>query len=92
MDGNFEGPVNRAVLDVQVATAMDPSVRKAVLSKNVDIASEFIKLSEARSDFAQAVTGTTKSITAIRLRYQAWQAALEQVIGRPVHLPELPNG
>ncbi|MGF6763359.1 hypothetical protein P3T24_003685 [Paraburkholderia sp. GAS33] len=90
-DGHFEGPVNRAVLDVQVATAMDPSVRKAVLSKHLDIESEFIKLSEDRSDFSQAVTGTTKSITAIRLRYQAWQAALEQVIGHPVHLPELPN-
>lgn len=91
-DGRFEGPVNRAVLDVQVATAMDPNVRAAVDSGKLDIESEFIKLSESRSDFSQAVTGTTKSITAIRLRYQVWQAALEQVIGHPVHIPELPNG
>ncbi|MCA8425840.1 DUF262 domain-containing protein [Burkholderia seminalis] len=90
-DGRFEGPVNRAVLDVQVATAMDPSVRKAVQGGVLNIEDEFIKLSESRNDFSQAVTGTTKSITAIRLRYQAWQSALEQAIGHTVSLPELPN-
>jgi hypothetical protein len=90
-DGKFDGPVNRAVLDVQVAAGLDPHVRQASQAGKLNIVSEFINLSESRSDFSQAVAGTTKSITAIRLRYQAWQDALESAIGLKVNMPELPN-
>lgn len=87
----FEGAVNRAILDVQVAAALDPVVQDAVKAGQIDLPTEFIKLSHSRSDFIQAITGTTKSISAIRLRYEAWQAVLQEATGKEVKMPELPH-
>lgn len=90
-EGRFDGPINRAVLDVQIAACLDPHIREASSSGKIDIVAEFINLSESRADFSQAVAGTTKSITAIRLRYAAWQSALESAAGFKMNMPELPN-
>ncbi|WMD21558.1 DUF262 domain-containing protein [Achromobacter seleniivolatilans] len=89
---NFESPLNRAVLDVQIASALDENVRRAVEEGRLDLLGTFQKMSINDQEFAQAVAGTTKSITAIRTRYNSWRAALEGVIGQPVQMPELPNG
>jgi hypothetical protein len=88
----FESPLNRAVLDVQIASALDGNVRRAVDEGLLDLLEVFKKMSVTDQDFAQAVAGTTKSIKAIRARYSSWQAALERAIGEPVQMPELPNG
>jgi hypothetical protein len=88
----FDGPVNRAVLDVQLASALDPSIRRAVDSGALDIRAAFIEMSRENTEFSEAVSGTTKSITSIRSRYTCWQRALESKIGTPVQMPALPNG
>lgn len=88
---NFESPVNRAVLDVQIASALDPNVRAAFDAGTVDLKSLFIELSGSDREFEQAVVGTTKSIAAIRTRYTSWQRVLERAIGNPVRMPPLPN-
>lgn len=87
----FEGPLNRAVLDVQIASALDGNVRRAVEEGLLDLLEVFKKMSIGDQDFAQSVAGTTKSIKAIRARYTSWKAALETAIGGPVQMPGLPN-
>jgi hypothetical protein len=91
VDGNFDGPVNRAVLDVQLASALDPNVRKAVEDKRLNLSETFVQMSRRSQEFNEAVSGTTKSIVAIRTRYGAWQKALEAVLGSQVSMPPLPN-
>lgn len=91
VDGSFEGPVNRAVLDVQVASALDPNVRTAADDGKLDFAATFVDMSRQDLEFTQAVSGTTKTITAIRTRYNSWKSALERAIGAPVLMPPLPN-
>jgi hypothetical protein len=91
-DGDrFDGPVNRAVLDVQLASALDPSVRSAVEAKTLDLKVTFIEMSRDNPVFSEAVSGTTKSIVSIRNRYTCWQRALEDKIGTAVRMPALPN-
>ncbi|MCV2367020.1 DUF262 domain-containing protein [Roseateles oligotrophus] len=90
-DKRFDGPINRAVLDVQIASAFDPNVRRAVASGALDLRAAYIDLSESDLDFGQAISVTTKSITAIRCRYQSWQRALEKAVGASIQMPVLPN-
>lgn len=90
-NGSFDGPVNRAVLDVQVASALESNVRKAANDKVFDLSTTFIEMSRQSQEFNDAVSGTTKSIAAIRARYGAWQKALEAAVGAPVAMPPLPN-
>lgn len=88
---SFELPVNRAVLDVQIASALDANIRAAVDARALDLRGVFIEFSANDSAFGQATFGTTKSIAAIRTRYTSWQQALERAIGQPVRMPSLPN-
>ncbi|HCH0556627.1 TPA: DUF262 domain-containing protein [Pseudomonas aeruginosa] len=89
-DGYFEGPVNRAVLDVQLASSLDPNVRRYAQEGKLDLVNEFIQVSE-KQEFAQAISGTTKSIAAIRSRFNLWRNALEGAVGTALNFPALPN-
>lgn len=91
VDDDFDGPVNRAVLEVQLASALAPNVRKAVDDKKLSLRDTFVEMSRQSQEFNEAVSGTTKSIAAIRARYGAWQKALEAAVGAPVLMPPLPN-
>ena len=88
----FDGPINRAVLDVQLASALDAEVRKAVQAGKLDLKATFIEMSLHNSEFTEAIAGTTKSIASIRTRYKCWKKALEDKIGAEIHMPSLPNG
>ncbi|WP_343618994.1 DUF262 domain-containing protein [Ralstonia sp.] len=90
LDGAFEAPVNRAVLDVQIASALDDSVRRAVDAKQLDLRTIFTTVCEEDAAFVQAISGTTKSLTAIRTRYLVWQRAIQRHLGQPVNFPQLP--
>jgi hypothetical protein len=89
---HFEAPINRAVLDVQIASALDDDVRAAVAGKTLDMRSAFVEVCMEDQDFVQAITGTTKSIASIRLRYQRWRSKLEGIIGKKIPFPALPHG
>lgn len=89
---HFEAPVNRAVLDVQIAAALDDDVRAAVTDKTLDMRSAFVEVCMEDQDFVQAITGTTKSISSIRLRYQRWQSKLEGILGKKIPFPPMPHG
>lgn len=91
VNDHFDGPVNRAVLDVQIASALAPNVRKAVDNKVLNLPEVFVEMSRQSQEFGEAVSGTTKSISAIRARYAVWQHALEAVVGTTVSMPALPN-
>lgn len=88
----LEGPINRAVLDVQLASALEPRVRKAAVLGQLDLASEFRRISETNSEFLKAISGTTKSIAAIRARFNIWREHLESVIGAQLTFPVMPHG
>lgn len=87
----FEGPVNRAVLDVQLASALEPTVRKYVEAGKLEFVAEFIRVSDANQDFIRAISGTTKSISAIRARFTIWKETLERLIGEELTFPALPH-
>lgn len=89
--GEFEGPINRAVIDVQLAASLDDRVRKCTKDGSLDLVAEFKKVSVANQDFIQAISGTTKSIAAIRTRFNVFRQALEQVIGGQIVFPALPH-
>jgi hypothetical protein len=87
----YEKPINRAILDVQVASALDTTVRDAVKDGRLNFEACFIELSEDSLDFFQAISGTTKSVAAVRARFAAWQQTLETALGEPIHLARLPS-
>ncbi|WP_433866901.1 DUF262 domain-containing protein [Ralstonia wenshanensis] len=89
-EGQFDAPVNRAVLDVQIASALDHSVRQAVEEGRLDLRACFADVCERNVAFVQAISGTTKSLTAIRTRYDVWRDTLEAAVGRKVDFPRLP--
>jgi hypothetical protein len=78
-------------LDVQLASALAANVRTAASSGVFDYRQTFIDMSQRQPYFDEAVSGTTKSISAIRTRYAVWQQALEAAIGEPVPMPPMPN-
>lgn len=90
--GSFDGPVNRAVLDIQLASAMDQRVRDAEASGKLNFVEEFIRFSNTNPDFVRAISGTTKSITAIKTRFGVWQSHLEGKLGAKLSFPEMPHG
>ena len=90
LDGNYQGQINRAVLDVQLAASLDVRVKRAFNERRIDLAEEFRNLSEDR-EFNQAISGTTKSIAAIETRFNLWKQRLEAVVGGAVKFPALPH-
>lgn len=90
--GEFEGPVNRAVLDVQLAAALEPRVRSNVAAGKLDIVEAFKEVSSTNQEFITAISGTTKSISAIRTRFNVWREALEKIVGVSLNFPALPHG
>lgn len=89
--GEFEAPVNRAVLDVQIGAMLDPRLLELVQANKIDIRGEFIRLCDTNTEFVQSISGTTKSIVAINARYTIWQQAVSAAAGFDVNMPKLPK-
>lgn len=85
--GRYERALNRAVLDVQLASLVDPEVRGAAKARPGDVKSAFEQMSARDTEFQRAVTATTKTSEAFRVRHQAWQSALAEAIGVTYPLP-----
>lgn len=88
-DGKYESPVNRAILDAQLAVAMMPANRP-ILSR-IDVPGTFQRMCDTDMNFVESVSGTTKSISSVRTRLIAWKNAIEMEAGSVVELPRLPN-
>lgn len=87
----FDPIINRAILDVQVGICSIPDNRVAIENATGDLTAAIEKACKDQA-FLSAITSTTKSITAIRVRYTHWKDAIESTLGVAIILPELPSG
>ncbi|OIJ40971.1 DUF262 domain-containing protein [Massilia timonae] len=76
----FERPLNRAVIDVQVAYLQDAAVRAMLTGREPELVQEFQRVS-GDPEFARSVESTTKSLAATNARFQLWGAAMSQLTG-----------
>lgn len=86
--GKYENAINRAVLDVQLGLALNPGNRAALA--DIDIEAAFKAMCDNDQAFVESVSGTTKTIYAVRTRYERWAAALTEASGQVMTLPNLP--
>lgn len=80
---HFERPLNRAVLDAQVAYLLRPDVRQALLPRAAEVIERFQHIS-ATTPFNRAVEVTTKSLDATRARFQIWGNEMSRLTGGSV--------
>ncbi|CAN7486519.1 DUF262 domain-containing protein [Acidovorax sp. LjRoot66] len=92
VDGKFEYQVNRAILDVQVASILDEGFSDLVKKDGIDVKSLFIEVCNTDQEFVQSISGTTKSIVAIKNRYRIWKTKIETATGLEITFPRMPNG
>ena len=89
-DGDFEKLINRAVLDAQLAVALPRSNREAIPA-NVSLVEMFKELCTDNREFEEAISGTTKSVRALKTRITAWKNKVESNIDGSLTIAELPD-
>lgn len=91
-DGAYENSINRAVMDVQIASALSPDVVLAQRNGTLSIEGVFQRLCDDNNEFIEAISGTTKSIHSIITRYGIWKRALSAEINEAISFPRMPGG
>ncbi|MGK9449644.1 DUF262 domain-containing protein [Acidithiobacillus caldus] len=86
-DNKFEPAVNRAMLDVQLASVLPVSNRHIISNSRVQLRDIAITLCQTNSTFVEAISGTTKSIIAIESRFSAWKRAVQKACGQEIDMP-----
>lgn len=87
-NGKWERQFNRAIFDVQIFALSQPEVRYAMVERAEAISESFKILCTEDQDFAQAVTSTTKSLTAFRARFEAFHNLVMQQTDKWFELPQ----
>lgn len=90
LSDRYEAPLNRAVLEVQVAGFLDPRVRSMLSSMQPKVVAEFQRMSET-SEFNRSVETTTKSLSSTRARFGHWGEAMRQLTSGLVSMPKIGN-
>lgn len=85
----FEQRFNRAIFDVMTFYLAEQRVRDAALKRKPAILKSFKSLCERNDEFSQAITTTTKSITATRTRLGLWGKVLSEKLGIPLQIPAI---
>jgi len=80
--GVFESPVNRALLDVQLACALPSKNRELLNNAGASLREITSNLCSTNPDFITAISTTTKSLQAVQARFSIWKHALEAVVGK----------
>jgi hypothetical protein len=88
-DGESESTVNRALLDVQLASALSQKNQQLYDEKGLNFADVTYDLCMNNPEFVDAISGTTKSTAAVRTRYSIWRSAIESKVGK-IEMAELP--
>lgn len=84
----FERPFNRALFDVQIIAFSDPDVRKHLSGKESELLEGFKKLCTDSGEFIQAISSTTKTSAAFRVRLDGFRKLVNEVIGVEFKLPQ----
>jgi hypothetical protein len=85
----FEKPLNRAVFDVVANSLSDPKIRASALKDKEGVLQAFKQVC-VDEEFRSAIESTTKSKTAVTLRFSKWYSALSDILGKKVS-PKLPQ-
>lgn len=85
-DNGFESAINRAVLDVQLASVVSDRNKSVIDGSGVKLSDLTKKLCEGNREFVEAISGTTKSIDAVNKRFGIWMGALSQECGKDLDL------
>jgi hypothetical protein len=80
-NGDKESAINRALLDVQLASALPLRNRKIFDEKDLSLAEVTYEVCMGSAAFVEAISGTTKSVSAVRTRYRLWKEAIEAHVG-----------
>jgi hypothetical protein len=86
----FESRFNRAIFDVISYCLAEPGLRSAALRHRADVLAAFKRVC-MDEDFRAAVTSTTKSKTAVRIRFSIWASAFGKAIRKKVALAVPPE-
>ena len=78
----YESRKNRAVLDIMTFHFQFPPFRDLATSDPEAVRALFEDLCLSSSDFSNSLTATTKSIDAVRTRFEQWGKALERLSGK----------
>jgi len=87
LDEGFEQKFNRAIYDVMTYYFAKPKIREAALKEKPAVIKAFKDLCEKNDDFLQAISTTTKSITATQNRLLLWGDKLSVVLGIKIQAP-----
>jgi hypothetical protein len=85
-DRKYESTINRAVLDVQVAMVMSEHNRIELLDAGVSFENVLKDLCENSSDFVESIAGTTKSLGAIKTRYELWEEGVNSAADKKLSI------
>jgi hypothetical protein len=89
-DGEMETAINRALLDVQLASALPKNNRELFAQHDLKFVEVTHELCTSNAEFVEAISSTTKSVTAVRTRYKVWKEALERRLGAKIEMVGLP--
>lgn len=86
-DDKFEAVVNRAMLDVQLASVLPERNRQIISKAGVNLREIAIELCKTDHAFVDAISGTTKSKAAIETRYSVWKRAVQIACRQEIDMP-----
>ncbi len=90
-DGSsFEKRPNRAIFDVLSYTLSDARIRTAALKQRSAVVEGFKRLC-TDEEFRHSVTSTTKSKTAVRIRFRKWSKVLGDILKKKITVPLPPE-
>lgn len=89
--GAFETRFNRAVFDIQIGALADSKVREWALSNRETMSNAFANVSAKDESFIESLETTTKSIGAVRKRFDTWFDAVSKMSGIPLAAPKTEN-
>jgi hypothetical protein len=85
----FEGPLNRAVLDIMLWVFSDPDMRRAAIKSKSKVVETFKSLCSKDREFLSSLETTTKSIVAVATRFNVWSSAMKRITKKPLRCPTL---
>jgi hypothetical protein len=81
-NGDKESAINRALLDVQLASALPLRNRELFDERDLSLGQVTYEVCMGSAAFVESISGTTKSVSAVRTRYKLWKEAIESHVGQ----------
>ncbi len=86
-NGSYEDKYNRSIIDIMLYYFSNKYIRQAADCKGEQIKQKFEQLCTNDREFLSSIEFTTKSIQAVRYRFQRWGSELSELIGIVIDIP-----